>query len=226
MGITVGEEKGVSLDSLVIKLGCKVQGLLHDLNDLGQSNQFTIEPGSEVISTRNSLLQLLVINDATSLCIDQQHTTGLQTTLLDDSLGLDGDSSDLRSTDDTIIVHHVETARSETISVKVGTTVSAIGECEQSRAIPRLHLASSPLIECSLLGVHVLVALPGLGNHEHNSFGKRENTVNCKKLENVIESSRIGTTILDNGVHLLELLLEDIRLHDTLTGAHPVLVSS
>jgi hypothetical protein len=56
VSVTVREEKRVSLDSLVIELGSKVQGLLHDLNDLGQSNQFTIEPGSEIISTRNSLL--------------------------------------------------------------------------------------------------------------------------------------------------------------------------
>ncbi|KAI6759055.1 hypothetical protein HG531_013816 [Fusarium graminearum] len=189
VSVAVGVEQRVRLDSLVIKLGRKIQSPLHDLNDLGQSNQLTIEPCSEIISARNSLLQFLVINDATSLCVDQQHTTRLKTALLDDTLRLNWNGSNLGSADDTIVVHDVETARSETVSVKVGTTVSTVSECEQSRAIPRLHLASSPLVECSLLGVHVLVTLPSFRNHEHNSLRKREDTVDGQKLENVVESS-------------------------------------
>jgi hypothetical protein len=82
MSVAKGEQERVSLDLVVIQLGSQILALFHGLDDLGQSDQFAIKPGSEVLSASNSLLQFLVINDTTGLGINQQHSTGLQAALL------------------------------------------------------------------------------------------------------------------------------------------------
>ncbi|GKT49344.1 uncharacterized protein ColSpa_09525 [Colletotrichum spaethianum] len=226
VGVAKGQQKGVLLKTRGIELGGNVNSLADSLEDLGQGDELLVEPCAEVLAAGDGLLQLLVVNDAAGKGVDEQHATGLETALLDDLLGLDGDGADLGSADDAVVVHDVETARAQTVTVEVGTAVASVGESEESGTVPRLHLASSPLVESSLLGVHVGVALPGLGDHEHDSLGQRQNTVDGEQLQDVVESSRVRTTILNNGVQTLELLLKDVRLHDTLSGSHPVLVST
>jgi hypothetical protein len=226
MGITEGEKQRILLETGVVGLGLKVERSLESLEDLGHGDELTVQPGTEIVSAGNRLLQLLVVNDTTGLGVDQEHTTGLQTSLLNDRLGLDRNCADLGGTDDTIIVHHVETARSQTVSVQVGTTVTTISESEQRRTVPRFHLASGPLVERGLLGIHVVVALPGLGNHQHNGFREGKNAVDSEKFEDVVKSSGVRASILNDRVHRLQLLLEDVRVHHTLTSAHPVLVST
>jgi len=77
-----------------------------------------------------------------------------------------------------------------------------------------------------LLRLHRLVVLPGLGNEKHHRLRKGENSVDDEKLQDVIESGRIGSSSLDDGVEKLELGTEVSRLEDSLSSSHPVLVSS
>ncbi len=178
------------------------------------------------MAARDGSLQLAVINDAASLGIDEEHAAGLQTALLDDPLRLNGDGTNFRGADNAVIIHDVEAAGAKTVTVEVGTAEAAVGEGEQRRAVPGLHLAGSPLVEGGLLGVHQVVALPGLGDHKHDRLGEGEDAVDGEQLEHVVEGGRVGTARLDDGVQHLQLVAEDVRLHDTLTGAHPVLVAA
>jgi hypothetical protein len=135
--------------------------------------------------------ELRVVDDATSLGINEKHAPGLQATLLDDLLGLDSNRAHLGSADNTVIVHDIEAARSQAVAVEICTAEPPISEREQGRPVPWLHLARGPLVESGLLGVHERISLPRLWYHQHNSFGERENTVDGEELQDVVECSRV-----------------------------------
>ena len=138
----------------------------------------------------------------------------------------DGDGTNFGSADDAVVVCNVVSARPQTVTVETGTDVAAVGECEKSRAIPRLHHASSPLVERLPGGIDRVVALPCLGNHQHDSLGKRENTVDEEQLKNVVKCSRIRSTVFDDGVEHFQLVTEKARLEQAFSCPHPVLVAS
>ena len=62
--------------------------------------------------------------------------------------------------------------RPEAIPVQDGTDISAITEGDQSRTIPWLHGAAGPPVEVLLVPRHVVIVLPGLGDHGHHSLGQ------------------------------------------------------
>ena len=158
----------------------------------------------------NSILQLGIINDAACDSVDQQHASRLQPALLNDTLGLDRNGAYFGSADDAIIVHYVVSTRSKSVSVEVGSAEPTIGKGEERRPIPRLHLTGSPLVERTLLGVHVSVSLPRLGHHQHDGLWERKHAVDGQKLKHVVKGCRVRSAVLDNGIELLELVSKDV----------------
>ena len=75
---------------------------------------------------RHGMLEFRIIDDPTCDSVNQKHFTGLQTALLDDSLGVNSDGAHLGCTDDTVIVSYIETTRAQTVPVQVSTAVPSI----------------------------------------------------------------------------------------------------
>ena len=75
---------------------------------------------------RHGMLEFRVIDDPTRHSINQKHLTGLQTALLDYSLGVNPDGTNFGCTDDTVIVSYIETTRTQTVPVQIGTAVPPI----------------------------------------------------------------------------------------------------
>ena len=181
------EEDRVSGESVLIDDGVDVDGSLDALEDIGDLDHLILDPAGEVLLPRRRPLQLLIVDDAALDRVDEQHTTRLQATLLDDLLGLDVDRADLGSADHDVLAGDDVSTRTKTISVEIGTTVSAIAEREQCRTVPSFLKTRRPLVERLLLGVHELVVLPRLGDKHHNSFGKRHDAIDDEKLKDVVE---------------------------------------
>ena len=196
------------------------------LVDPGEAQELLIQPGTKVTPIRDGLLELPVIHDSTGDGIDQEHLPRLQAALLDDAFGIDLDGAHLGRADDAVIVGHVVSARTETVSIQIRAAVSTVREGEEGRTVPGFHHAGRPLVEGRLGRIHGVVVLPRLGHHEHDGFGQRQHAVDDQQLEHVVEGGRVGSTILDDRVEGVELVGEEVGFQDTLTGTHPVLVAA
>lgn len=170
---------------------------LHLLVNLVQSDNLIANPLAEIETVGDLGLEFPIIDQASFHSVDKQHTTGLESALLDNLLSRNQDSTDFGSANNTIIVGHVVSARTESVSVKGSTTVPSVRKSEESWAIPRLHQARSPFVERGLLRVHLWVILPCLGHHHHDSLRKRQNSIYGQELQHVIKSSGIRSALLD-----------------------------
>ena len=87
-------------------------------------------------------------------------------------------------------------------------------------------MARGPFVKCGLGRVHGRVILPGFRDHDHDGLGQGQDAVNHQQFQDIVKRGRVGATILDNWVQIVELVTEDIRLEYTLSGAHPILVAT
>ncbi|GFZ47935.1 hypothetical protein JCM24511_05682 [Saitozyma sp. JCM 24511] len=224
-GVTKGEELGVGAEGFVVELDGDGFVASHAADDLGKLDDLRFDPRGEGLPAGGGELELPVVDDATLLGVDEEHASGLEAALLDDLLGLNGDSADLRGTDHDVVGRDDESARTKTVTVEVGTAEATVGEGEEGGTVPRLHEAPCPSVKGLLLGLHEVVVLPSLGDHHHDSLGQGEDTVDNEELKHVVKRGRVGTARLDDRVEQVELVLEVLRLEVTLARAHPVLVA-
>lgn len=223
-GITEGEEGRILGKRVFVDSGLDVHAPLDALNNHRHVQHLTFDPRTKVLLGRSGPLQLLVIDDAAFDGVDEQHATGLESTLADDPLRLDVESTNFRSADHDVLVGDDISARTQAVSVEAGTAVTSVGESEKGGTIPRLHNACSPVVEASLVGFHELVVLPCLWNHYHDRLGKSDHAIDEEEFEDVVESGRVRSAGFDDGVEPVEVFTEQRGLQDAFTSMHPVLV--
>src|SRR5277367_272174 len=111
-------------------------------------------PPLEILLRGDRTFELPIIDNPPFNSIDQQHPTRLQSPLLNNLVGIDGNSTDFRSTNHHVVRRNVESTRTKTVTIEISTAVPSVGECEQCGTVPGFHLTSCPLIEGFLVGIH------------------------------------------------------------------------
>lgn len=206
------QELGVGAESAVVENRVEADMVAFDALDDGRNlEEVRLHPGGEVLLGGSVFLQLFVVDNAAFDRIDKQHAARLEPTLLDNLFGGDVDGTDLRGTDHDIITGDNESTWTEPITIKVRSAIAAIAEGEKRGPIPGFLDTSSPVVEGPLRGIHGFVPLPSLGNHHHHGFRQGDYTIDDEKLEDIIESSGVGTTSFNDGVEKVKLVTEVLR---------------
>ncbi|SKZ72283.1 Uncharacterised protein [Mycobacteroides abscessus subsp. abscessus] len=85
------------------------------------------------------VLDLLVVDDAARLGVDEEHAARLQAKLLHDVGLVDIEHADLGGHHDEAVLGNPDSAGAQAISVEHGADDGAVGEADRCRSVPRLH---------------------------------------------------------------------------------------
>ena len=170
------------------------------------------------------MLQLLVVDDAALLEVDQEHLARLQAPLLDDPALGDRQHAGLGGHHHQVVVGDDVARRAQAVAVERGADLPAVGEHHRRRAVPRLHHRRVVLVEGAPARVHRRVLLPRLGDHHHHRVGERV-AAHRQQLERVVEGGGVALAFEADRVELLQVVAEHRRLHHALARAHPVEVA-
>ena len=170
-------------------------------------------------------LQLLILDDAALLEVDQQHLARLQAPLAHDLVVGDRQHTRFRGHDDLVVVGHQEARRAQAVAVEGGADLAAVGEGDAGRAVPRLHQGGVIFVEGLALGIHQRIAGPRLGDQHHHGVRQRV-AAGHQKLERVVDAGGVGLAVRDDRPHLVEVGADQVGLHRAPAGIHPVDVAA
>ena len=159
-------------------------------------------------------LDLLVLDDAALLQVDQQHLAGLQAPLAHDALFRDRQHAGLRGHDHEVVVGDDEARRPQAVAVERGADLAAVGEGDRGRAVPRLHQRGVVFVEGAPLRIHQRVAGPGLRDQHHHRMRQRI-AAGDQQLERVVEAGGVGLAVRDQRPHLVEVGPEQLAIPST-----------
>ena len=118
---------------------------------------------------RNLVFYLPIVNNTPLLRIDEEHTSGAKSPLVEDAVWRDVEDANLGGHYNEIVLCNIVSRWTEAVPVEDRSDNSAVGKGYRGGAVPRLHEAAMILVK-RLLGVtHPLVVLPRLGDHHHYS---------------------------------------------------------
>ncbi len=171
------------------------------------------------------LLQLLVVDDAALLQVDEEHLAGLQAPLLDDLFLGHGQASALRAHDHQVVGGDDVARGAQAVAVERGADLAAVGEGDRRRAVPGLHHCRVVLVEGAARRIHQGVVLPRLGDHHHHRVRDRV-AAHHQQLERVVERGRIRLAVVDERPEFFQVLAQDRRGDRALARADPVDVAA
>ena len=163
---------------------------------------------------------LVVPDDAALPGVDLEHLARAQAARAQDVLGLHVDGAHLGGEDEAVVAGHVVARGAQAVSIEHGAEHGAIGEHDGGRAVPRLHEHGLVGVVGAALLRELGVVVPGLGHHEGHGAVERA-TVHREELEHVVENRGVGALAVDDGQHLLQVVLEDGAVEVWLAGANP-----
>jgi hypothetical protein len=170
-------------------------------------------------------LELVVLDDAPFLEVDQEELPGGQAPLALDVLRGDGHDPGLRGQ------HHVAlgvldpASRAQSVAVEHRPSQPAVGEDDSRGPIPGLHQAGVKVVEAFDVRIEVRARPVGLGHHHHH--GVRDGaTSQHKELQHVVEYGRVRSTLSDDGHDLFQILAEELGGELRFARSHPVDVSA
>ena len=172
-----------------------------------------------------SLLQFLIVDDATLGRVHQEHAAGMQPFLDEHVLRRDIEHADLGGHHHQIVLGHVIARRAQAVAVEHGADHAAVGEGDRGRAVPRLHQATVVFVEGLARLVHGLMPAPGLGDH-HQHRVRQLAPGHVQKLEHVVEGGRVAAVFHDDRQEFFQVVAEHGRLAQRLARAHPVDVAA
>ena len=170
-------------------------------------------------------LDLLVLDDASLLHVDQQHLAWLQPPFTDDPLFRNGQHPDLRSHDHIVLVGDDEPGGTQSIAVERRADLATVGKGHGGRTIPWLHQGGVIFVESLALGIHQRIAGPGLWDQHHDGVGQRIATCD-QQLQGVIEAGRVRLSVRYQRPHLVEIGTQEVRLQRAAARVHPVDVTA
>ena len=166
-------------------------------------------------------LQLLVVDDAALLEVDEQHPPRLEPPLADDPGLRDVEHPDLGGHDDPMVVGHDVARRAQAVPVEGRADLAAVGERDRGGAVPGLHEGRVVLVEGAAVGVHEGVVLPRLRDHQHHGVGEGV-AARDQQLQGVVEGGGVRDPLADDRPQLVEVLAEEGRAHAVAARVHPV----
>ncbi len=170
-------------------------------------------------------LDFVVAHDGAARRVDEQHAAGPQPILAHDAFGRHVEHTDFRRHDDQVVVRDEVARGPQTVSVEHGADEGAVGEGNRGRPVPRLHERRVVLVEGAHGRVHVGIPAPRLGNHHQHGVGQRAARPH-QELEDVVEGGGVAAAGANDRQHLGEVVAEDARRQQPLTGLHPVDVAA
>ncbi len=194
------------------------------LHDVVEADAQVLDPALVGLGVGQAGLDLLVVDHAALVEVDQEHLARLQAPLLDDLVLGHGQHAGLGSHDDVAALGHAVAGRTQAVAVQRGADLAAVGEDDGGRAVPGLHHGSVVLVERAAALVHGGVLLPRLGDHHHHRLGQRV-AGHGQQFQAVVEGGGVGLVGEADGVELLQVGLQHGRAHHALARAHPVVVA-
>ncbi len=113
-------------------------------------------------------LELLVVNHAALLQVDQQHLARLQAPFAHNAVLGHRQHAGLGRQNHQPIVGDAVARRAQAIAVQRGTNLAAIGKDDGGRAVPRLNHRRVVLVKRAPTRIHGGVLLPRLRDHHHH----------------------------------------------------------
>ncbi len=138
---------GVPEGALATVHGC---GRVHDvlaLGELGEADAPALEPVAPRLGCRELGLDLVVLDEAAGLGVDEEHAAGLQAALAHDRGSVDVEHADLAREHDEPVVGDEVAPGAQPVAVERGADERAVGEDDRGRAVPRLHEHRVVLVE-------------------------------------------------------------------------------
>ena len=166
-------------------------------------------------------LDLLVLDDAAALEVDEEQLAGLQAPEALHVLRRDVQQAGLGPEHDVAVGRLDPAAGAQAVAVERRADDAPIGEGHRGGPVPWLHQAGVVRVEArQLLGQVVAVAVC-LGDHHHRRVRQRAPGEH-QQLEHVVERRRVGLARLHDGQDLREILAEQLGAQLGLACAHPV----
>ena len=156
-----------------------------------------VEPLAVRMLVGEAILYLAIIVYLALLGVDEQYLSGLQTSLLGYHRRVEVHYADFRRHDHGARLGDGVSGRAQAVAVKHTTGITAVGEQQGCRAVPRLHEDGVILVESlDVLGDGVLV-VEALGHHYAEGLRQRH-AVHDEELEHVVKACRVAHVGLDD----------------------------
>ncbi len=192
---------------------------------LVEQDPLALEPLTIGMLSRDGVFELVVVDDAPLLKIDEKHAPGLKTPLEFHFLGRDVENSDLTGHDHHVVVGDVVAARSQAIAVEQCTHDRAVCKGDRCRSIPGLHRAAHVLVDVPSGARHLTVILPRLRHHHHDRLGELS-AGEQQELERIVEVSAVGAVGLHDRERTSQIIAEELALECAFAGIHFVHVAA
>ena len=148
----------VAEDALALEQRVEVGAVnLFGLGQIIGMDQLLVEPLAIGLSGGVGFLDLLVLDDAAFLGVDQEHASRLQASLVADIRRLDTEHARFRRHDNQVIVGDVVARGPQPVAVEHAADVASVGKDDGGWAVPGLHHRGVVLVEGLLVVLHVLV---------------------------------------------------------------------
>ncbi len=194
------------------------------LGDVVEVDQAGVQPLVVGMLGGEVALDLLVLDDPVLVGVDEEHPARLEPALADDAGGVEVEDSDLGGEDDEAVVGDPVAARAQAVAVEHGADLGAVGEHDARRPVPRLHQHGVELVERPPLRVHLLVVLPGLGDHHQDRVGQGP-AAHVEQLEDLVEARGVGGARRTDREEAVEVAGDQVGVEQRLAGPHPVAVA-
>ena len=156
-------------------------------------------------------LDLLVVDDAALLGVDEEHAARLQAALAArTSSGGNVEHAGFGGHDHQVVLGDVVARGAQAVAIEHRADLLAVGEGDRGRAVPRLHQAGVIFVERPLRVVHALVVRPRLRNHHHHRVRQRA-AGQHQQFERVVEHRRVAAVRVDDRQDLLDVVAEQRR---------------
>jgi len=153
------------------------------------------------------VLELLVVDDAALLEVDQEHLARLQAPLPDDLVLGDRQHAALGGHDDEVVVGDQVARRAQAVAVERRADLLAVGEDHRRRPVPGFEHRRVVFVERTAALVHQRVLLPGLGDHHHRRMRQRV-AGHRQQLERVVEGRGVALVGKADRVELGQVVAE------------------
>ncbi len=201
---------------------------VHDvlaLGQVGEVDEAGVQPFPIGVFGGEAGLDLVVLDDAVLLGVDEEHPAGLEAALADDLGGVDVEDADFGGEDDEAVVGDPVPAGAQAVAVEDGADEGAVGEGDAGGAVPGLHHRGVVLVEGAAGRVHGGVVLPRLGDH-HQHAVREGAAAEVEEFEHLVEGGGVrGVGGADGEQPLAVVRAEQVAGELGFAGAHPVAVA-
>ena len=195
------------------------------VGQVGEADDAPVEPLAVRPPGRHRPLDLLVLDDASLLEVDEEDLPGLEPALAEDVGRLLLDHAGLGGEDHPAVPRLEPATRPQAVAVERRPDHGAVGEADRGRPVPRLGQAAVERIEALERLREVVAAVVGLRDHHHHRVRQRPPREQ-EQLEHVVEVRGVGAARAYDRQHLAKIVAEELRGELRLAGAHPVDVAA